>query len=128
MGLIITTSILQSELIKLLKRYYFKSVIIYADDILIYSKGMSKDEHIRLVEEILKILSDVGMKVSPKKVQLAKREVSFLGMLLSVKGWKVKQDFISALKQAKSSFLEIVNWQRDFIQDSRIWSNHYSTN
>lgn len=129
MGLSISTSILQSELIKILHKYYFVNVIIYADDILIFTKDKNEKEHIALVEEILALLNRVNIKISPKKLQLCKKSVDFLGMVLTTDGWRVQDKFLDSIRRAKvpqsvkelRSFLGIATWQKPFVQEfSRI--------
>jgi len=122
MGCSISTALLQSALTRILSDDYFRTCISYADDILIFSKG-SVEEHMIIVDRILKKLETAGAKVKLEKVQVCKEEVTFLGMKLSKEGWSVSEKFKSAVREAprptclKSlrSFIGLTNWQRRFI-------------
>ena len=56
-------------------------VIIYLDDILIYSNNMS--EHHRHVKEVLKHLCKAGLYVKAEKCEFYSESVEYLGYILS---------------------------------------------
>ena len=55
-------------------------VIHYADDILIATSG-SFSQHLRVVDKVLKRITDGKIKIRPQKINLAKEEIDFLGMV-----------------------------------------------
>jgi len=124
MGCAISTGILQSALTRMLQTEYFQTCICYADDILIYSRG-DMDQHLTIVKKILHILNDAGAKIKLSKVRLAQKEVDFLGMRLSEKGWQLAGRYKDAVAKAQKpttitslrSFLGLTNWQRRFISN-----------
>ena len=124
MGLTISSSILQGELQKILHKFYWKWVICYADDILIYSDG-TKEEHIKIVNEILEVLAKANVKLKPSKVDLAQKTVEFLGMTICQEGWKLHGKFTESVEKAKKpesikgvrSFIGLCSWQRRFIHN-----------
>ena len=59
-------------------------VVIYLDNILIYSDNLER--HKNHVIEILKRLWDNGLYVSPTKCTFHQRQVEFLGFVLSPEG------------------------------------------
>ena len=62
-------------------------VIIYLDDILIYTDNMQ--DHERLVKEVLKRLDRAGLSINAKKSLWHVREVEFLGYMISQDGIKM---------------------------------------
>ena len=59
-------------------------VVIYLDDILIYSDDLTN--HKDHVKEVLKRLQDNGLYVSPSKCAFHQCQVEFLGFVLSPEG------------------------------------------
>ena len=56
----------------------FKDIYVeYVDDILIYSD--TKEQHLKDVEEILKICKDNGVVISKKKAVINQQKIKFLG-------------------------------------------------
>jgi len=102
-------------------------VLAYMDDILIYAK--TKEEHNRLVKEVLGRLQQNGLAVSPEKCVWKAKEVEFLGYVIGREGIKMSKGKVKAVlswKTPKSltevqSFLGFANFYRRFIKDySRI--------
>lgn len=59
-----------------------KNVLLYVDDILI-STGGTKEKHIELVDKVLQPLSKAGFKMNKAKTQIAKREIQYLGYIIT---------------------------------------------
>ena len=59
-------------------------LLLYIDDLMLYSKSV--DEHIEVIKEVLTRLFDYKLKLSGEKCQWLKREVTFLGHVVSDKG------------------------------------------
>jgi len=59
-------------------------VIVYLDDILIYSK--SQEEHLEHVEKVLKLLREHQLMAKPSKCEFGVPSVDFLGHVLSPEG------------------------------------------
>ena len=55
-------------------------VIHYADDILIATSG-NFSQHLRVVDKALKRITNGKIKIRPQKINLAKEEIDFLGMV-----------------------------------------------
>ena len=64
------------------------TVIAYLDDILIFTKG-SREQHTRDVQEVFKRLSKTTFKTAPEKCEFYKKEVKFLGFIISQNGIKI---------------------------------------
>lgn len=104
-----------------LKGLHWKTCLVYLDDVIIFSSTF--DEHLRNLEEILQKLSNAGLKLSPKKCQLFRKEVKYLGHIISSKGvmtdpqkteavrdWPVPKD-----KHDIRSFLGLCSYYRRFV-------------
>ena len=102
-------------------------VIIYLDDILIFSKSLK--EHKRIVAQVLEILHKNKLYLKPKKCDFHKTLIEYLGMIIehgqvrmdpakvaTVADWPVPLK-----KKDLQSFIGFCNYYRRFIQDfSRI--------
>ena len=100
-----------------------RSVIVFIDDILVYSKTQEQhEEHLR---EVLEVLRRERLFAKFSKCEFWLREVQFLGHLVNQKGILVDPAKIEAVMQwevPKSpseirSFLGLAGYYRRFIQD-----------
>ena len=73
-----------------------KFILVYMDDILIYSK--SKTEHLQHIEEVLSLLASQKYYVKLSKCEFMKTELKFLGHTISANGLKVDPDKIEVIK------------------------------
>ena len=55
-------------------------VVVYMDDILIFSR--TRDEHERMLRHVFKLLSDAGVRLAPHKCLFWQSEVKFLGWIV----------------------------------------------
>ncbi|KAJ9562131.1 hypothetical protein OSB04_007291 [Centaurea solstitialis] len=100
-----------------------KSVIVFIDDILVYSKDEA--EHERHLREVLSVLRDEKLYAKFSKCEFWLHEVQFLGHVVSRDGIKVDPAKIEAMMSWKSptnpseirSFLGLAGYYRRFIQD-----------
>jgi hypothetical protein len=65
-----------------------KGVVIYLDDILIYSKSV--DEHNDLLQKVFKLLAQFKLYVKAEKCALFLESVEFLGHTIDAKGVHVE--------------------------------------
>ena len=121
-GLTNAPSTFQAVMNRIFAPYLGKFVLVYLDDILVYSKNpVEHVEHLRLV---LQILKDNQLYGRLSKCDFFKREVLFLGHVAdkdglrvdpakveAVKAWQVPRD----VKEVRS-FLGLANYFRKFIQ------------
>ena len=75
-----------------------KFVIVYLDDILVYSKN--KKEHLKHLKMVLKSLWEQNLKINFGKCDFLKQESTYLGFVIS------KGD----LKMDPSNVESIINW------------------
>jgi len=73
-----------------------KYVLVYMDDILIYSP--SKEDHIKHLDDVLGLLAEHNYYVKKKKCEFFKTEVKFLGHVVGKEGLRVDPDKINVVK------------------------------
>ncbi|CAA77891.1 Reverse Transcriptase, partial [Cladosporium fulvum T-1 virus] len=99
-------------------------VVAYMDDILVYTKG-SLQEHTKQVQDVFERLTKSGFKTAPEKCEFHKKEVKFLGFIISTTGITIdpaKTQSIREWPEPKTvkdvqSFLGLANYNRKFIKD-----------
>ena len=100
-----------------------KFVLVYIDDIIIYSRSL--EEHLQHVTIVFDLISDVNIRLNPTKCDFFSEQLTFLGHIVSVEGIKpdpkkiVAIQNISQPKNTKEvqSFLGLANFYRRFIQN-----------
>ncbi|XP_062403850.1 uncharacterized protein LOC134094368 [Sardina pilchardus] len=80
-GLTNAPAVFQALINDVLRDWLNKSVFVYLDDILIFSKSLH--EHVHQVRLVLQRLLDNNLFVKPEKCEFHVSEVSFLGFILS---------------------------------------------
>ena len=72
---------------QVLKKYLKKFILIYLDDIIIYSKTFEEyKEYVKLVFEVLRV---AFLMIKPKKCKFAQRELRFLEHIISADGIRI---------------------------------------
>jgi hypothetical protein len=102
--------------------YLNQFVVVYLDDILIFSK--SEQEHLQHIELVLQKLRHYGLYANGKKCDFLKSELEFLGHIIGKDGIKVdpkKTAVVQAWVKPKTitelrSFLGLANYFRRFVQ------------
>lgn len=96
---------------------HHRSVIIYIDDIIIFSK--TKEEHKEHVAEVLKRLEENGLYAKLSKCTFAAQEVEFGGFKLSTEGISIQEESVEAItnyemplktRQDVQAFLGLMNF------------------
>ena len=99
------------------------SVVVYLDDILIYSEN--PEEHRRHVREVLKRLRQNGLYAKAEKCEFSKDTVEYLGYILSPDGLSMDPAKIKTILEwpeprkikEVQSFLGFANFYRRFIEN-----------
>ena len=70
----------------------------YPDDIIIYTKG-TKEEHEKEAQEVLRLLKDYYINLNHEKSEYTKKEVTFLGAIISREGLHMEPDKVKAIQE-----------------------------
>jgi hypothetical protein len=62
----------------------WKFVLVYMDDIIIYSKTL--EDHCAHLEQVIQLLIKAGLKLNPDKCDFFRKQILFLGHLVSEEG------------------------------------------
>ena len=107
---------------QVLRPYLDSFVVVFLDDILIYSKTL--DEHKKHVQAVLQVLRENKLYAKQSKCEFFKQSVSFLGHVISAHGISMEADKVKAvqdwpLPQTASdirSFLGLAGYYRRFVK------------
>ena len=73
-------------------------VIIYLDNILIYTKDLEKG-HIKAIQWVLEVFQKYGLYANLKKCHFHQDEIKFLGFIVSMDGIRIKRERIDVIKK-----------------------------
>lgn len=122
-GLVNAPSTFQGLMNSVFRDLLRKFVLVFFDDILIYSQTW--EDHLRHVQHVFELLREHGQILKPTKCSFGKKEVGYLGHVISREGVKVDQTKIEAVTtwprpstvRAVRGFLGLSGYYRKFIQD-----------
>ena len=99
-------------------------IIVYIDDILICSDN--EKDHENHLNTFITLCKEYGIVLSEKKVDIKRKEIKFLGMIIDSEDIKLQshiakkiKDFLDELrtKEMIHKFLGCLNYSFDFIKD-----------
>ena len=101
--------------------YLWKNVIVWIDDILIFSKTFK--QHLIALRSVFQVLRKYGLVVSRRKIKTCMRSVRYLGFIFGVHGIRTDPDKLSAVHQIPApksrkqvrQFLGFANFYRRFM-------------
>ena len=83
----------------ILRQFLDHGVVVYLDDILIYSKN--EEEHVELVKKVLAQLEDYDLAVLTTKSVFHVKEVECLGNIVAVDGVTMRERKVQSIKDWK---------------------------
>ncbi len=95
-GLVNAPSIFQDFMHEVLREYLHRFVLVYIDDILIYSRSMA--EHRHHVAEVLKCLREFHLFLKAEKCSFHQPSVQFLGYNIDRGGIQMDERKVEAIK------------------------------
>jgi len=113
----------QTMINKIRREFLDHGVVVYLDDILIYSKNM--EEHIRLVQQVLNWFKQYDLAVLLKKSVFHHEKVEFLGYTVKTSGVTMTDRKVKSIlnwahpRSVKEVqiFIAFANFYRQFIKD-----------
>ncbi|GFW14943.1 retrovirus-related Pol polyprotein from transposon 17.6 [Trichonephila clavipes] len=101
----------------------YEACLVYLDGIIIV--GRSFEEHLKNIRRVLQKLKEANLKLSPSKCHLFRREVTYLGHIISAEGVRTDPDKILAAKDWNCPmdvhqlwiFLGLCTYYRKFVKN-----------
>lgn len=98
-------------------------LFVYMDDIVVYANSL--EEHSRKLNTLLGRLQNAGLALQPEKCMFLRKEIAYLGHLITNEGVKPDPGKIKAVKsfpvpsnrKTIKSFLGLIGYYRRFIKD-----------
>ena len=81
----------------ILRAYIGNFVVVYFDDILIYSKNL--DEHVNHLQKVLLVLRNEKLYANLQKCSFCTSQIEFLGYIVSTKGIAVDEEKVKAIRE-----------------------------
>ncbi|WZY72333.1 hypothetical protein YC2023_004573 [Brassica napus] len=108
---------------QVLRPYVSKSVVVYFDDILIYSQCLT--DHVGHLEQVLLTLQKEGLYANLKKCVFCTDQLIFIGFVVSSQGLKVDEEKIKVIQEWPTpstighvrSFHGLARFYRRFVKD-----------
>ena len=90
MGLSISPQIFQRIMMDILKEDLGKGLIVYLDDVLVYSSN--EQDHLKLLAKLFKKFSRAGILLNPSKCQFGRIELDYLGFTICKEGYRAQKN------------------------------------
>ncbi|GBG69829.1 hypothetical protein CBR_g4658 [Chara braunii] len=106
---------------KVLRHQLNRFVVVYLDDILIFSKSM--EEHVKHLEEVLQVLNEAQLHLNLEKFEFGRDSVIYLGHRLSANGLELEATKVDVIREWPQpanvrelrSFLDLASYYRKFV-------------
>ena len=108
---------------RVLQGLHWETCLIYLDDVIIFAKDV--ETHINRLDAVLTRIKEAGLKISPRKCQIFRDKVEFLGHIVSGDGVATDPKKISAVQDWKTprcvkevrSFMGLCSYYRKFVKN-----------
>lgn len=105
----------------ILRGLSWKTCLVYLDDVIVF--GRTFDEHLRNLRGVFERLRTANLKLSPKKCHIFKKEVKYLGHVVSEAGVSADPDKVKVVREWPTptdkhqvrSFLGLCTYYRKFV-------------
>jgi len=122
-GLVNAPATFQAMMNTILRHFLYHPVVVYLDDILIYSKSM--EEHEALLKQVLARLERHALAVSLKKSVFHVDRVEFLGYIVGKRGVTMSEKKVKSILNWKAQrsvqdvqiFIGFANFYQQFIEN-----------
>lgn len=122
-GLMNAPSTFQALMNEVFRNWLRKGVLVFFDDILIYSKGW--EEHLQLLEKVLSTLRANKLFANKEKCTFGQESIEYLGHIISIQGVAVDPNKVSSVidwpiptnVKEVHGFLGLTGYYRKFIKD-----------
>ena len=122
MGLANSSSAFLSLMARIFKGLLFKNLIIYADDLMVFSADFQ--HHLSDLQAVFDKLRAANLRIHPQKCKVAVSSVKYLGHIFSAEGCQVNPDKVKILREyprptnAKElrQLLGLTNYYKKFIK------------
>ena len=126
-GLTNAPAIYQGVMNRIFRPYIWKFVLVYLDDILIFSKSV--EEHLTHIRQVLDILRAQKFYGRLQKCHFNQTSIKYLGHIISAEGIRVNPEKIQAVKDWSRpkdvrqirQFLGLSNYFRKFRAILNVW-------
>lgn len=121
-GLCNAPAAFQKLMNELLKPFLFQTVVVYLDDILIFSR--TQEEYYEHIEQVFKVIQEAELKLNLKKREFNRNRVDYLGFVIKEGTVRPQDTHIESINKWKAplknkkevrSFLGIASYYRKFI-------------
>lgn len=107
MGLTNAPATFQRMMESVLRPFLTDFCMVYLDDIIVYSR--TEEEHVEHIITILKALHEHGLKIKPKKCELFRTKIKFLGHIIDVSDGEVQLKPDPAKVETIATWIEPTN-------------------
>ena len=113
----------QRNMNNIFKDDLYKHVLIFLDDVLTFSK--TPEDHLEHLEKVFRVLRKSGVRLKPKKCNLSRTEVHYLGHVINKEGIQPDPKKLAAIREWERptdvtgvrSFVAFCNYYRKFVQN-----------
>lgn len=122
-GLCNAPSTFQRLMERVLQGLVWKTVVVYLDDVVVYSR--TPEEHLRHLAEVIERFRAHNLKLKPRKCELFKAEVRYLGHVVSAAGVATDPALIEKVtkweppcnQKETRAFLGLAGYYRSYVPD-----------
>lgn len=87
----------QAIMNEIFRPYLRKFVLVFFDDILVYSSN--HEDHVQQVKTVLQVLQQHQLYINQKKCEFGKKEVAYLGHIISEAGVAVDASKVQSMEE-----------------------------